>query len=55
MSGSLVYQRQDLDDAKFLMWNLRNDNNQRVASGIYICIIEYKDGTIVKRGIAIIE
>ena len=55
MSGSLVYQRQDMDDAKFLMWNLRNDNNQRVASGIYICIIEYKDGTIVKRGIAIIE
>jgi serine protease AprX len=55
MSGSLIYQRQDLDDAKFLTWNLRNDYDQRVASGVYICIIEYKDGTIDKRGIAVIE
>jgi subtilase family serine protease len=55
ISGSLVYQRQELDDAKFLTWNLRNDNNQRVASGVYVCIIEYSDGTMEKRGVAIIE
>jgi subtilisin family serine protease len=55
ISGSLIYQRQELDDAKFLTWNLKNDYNQKVASGVYICIIEYSDGTVEKRGVAVIE
>lgn len=53
--GSLIYQRLNMDDARFLTWNLMNDQDQKVASGVYICFIEYSEGTYEKKKIAIIQ
>ena len=53
--GDLVYQRKDLDDARYLTWDIKNDYGQKVAGGIYICIIEYTDGTTESKRIAVTQ
>ncbi|MGB9595274.1 MAG: S8 family peptidase [Candidatus Poribacteria bacterium] len=55
LTGVLVYQRKDLDNARYLTWDLKNDYGRKVASGIYICIIEYTNGVIESKQIAILQ
>ena len=55
VSGTLVYERNDLNNAKFLIWDLKNKYGHDVANGVYICVIEDSTGAIDKRKIAIIE
>jgi len=53
--GSLVYQRQELDGEKSVKLDLSRDFWTKIASGVYICIIEYTDETFEKKGIAVIK
>ncbi len=53
--GFLIYQRKDLDDARYLTWDLKNDHGQRIASGVYVCIIEYMNGITETKRIAILK
>ncbi|HGE71311.1 TPA: T9SS type A sorting domain-containing protein, partial [Candidatus Poribacteria bacterium] len=55
ITGNLIYQRKDLDDARYLTWDLKNDYGRKIASGIYICIIEYTNGRTESKRIAIIQ
>lgn len=55
LTGALVYQRRDLDEARYLTWNLKNDCGRKIASGVYVCIIEYINGMIESKRIAIIQ
>ncbi len=55
ITGLLIYRRLDLDDARFLTWNLTNDQGQRVSSGVYICLIEFSEGIYERRKIAVIR
>jgi serine protease AprX len=55
ITGLLIYKRLNMDDARFITWNLRNEQDQRVASGVYICFIEYSAGTYETRKIAIVK
>jgi serine protease AprX len=55
ISGSLIYERQDMDSSKFLSWDLKNKHGQKVANGVYICIIKSPTGAIHTEKIAIID
>ena len=55
ITGILVYKRDDLDHAKFLRWDLRNQDGYKVASGVYLLIIKYSDNDIYKTKVAIIN
>ncbi len=53
ITGLLVYKRDDLDHAKFLIWDLRNQDGRKVSSGVYLIVIKYSDNDIYKAKIAI--
>ncbi len=55
ISGSLIYERQDTDNSKFLIWDLENNHGQKVANGVYICVIKSPTGAVNTRKIAIID
>ena len=55
ISGTLVYERQDMGNSRFLIWDLKNNHGQKVANGIYVCIIKSPTGVIHTEKIAIID
>lgn len=55
LSGTLIYERYDTDYAKSAIWNLNNQHDQKVACGIYICVIKDSTGTVTAKKVAIIE
>ncbi|MGQ9610254.1 MAG: S8 family peptidase [bacterium] len=55
VTGALVYKRDDLDHAKFLTWDLQNQDGYRVASGIYLIVVKYSDKSIYKAKVAVVN
>ena len=55
LSGLLVYERQDIGNARSLAWNLKNQHDEEVVSGIYICVVGDATGATTVRKIAIIK
>ena len=53
--GSLIYKREDIDNARLSIWNLKNNFGEEVANGIYICVIEGSTGIIDVKKIAVID
>jgi subtilisin family serine protease len=55
MSGLLIYERQDMGNARYSVWDLKNKDGQKVATGIYICVIEGSNGIIDMKKAAVID
>ncbi len=55
LSGLLIYERQDMVNARSLVWDLRNQHGQAVTSGIYLCVIRNSAGATIVKKIAIIK
>ena len=55
LSGLLIYERQDMGNARSLVWDLRNQHGQAVTSGIYICVIRDSTGATIVKKIAVIK
>ena len=55
ISSQLVYQRREMGNAKFSIWDLKNEHGEEVANGVYICVIRNSDGTANTRKIAVID
>lgn len=51
LSGLLIYE----NSTGHLVWDLRNQHGQEVASGIYICVVEDFTGVTTTKKVAVIE
>ena len=55
MSGLLIHERQNMNGARFSIWDLKNQHGNRVASGIYICVIRGTNGPMPTKSVAVID
>ncbi len=55
ISGQLIYQRQDMGNVKFFIWDLKNEYSEEIASGIYMCILKNSSGVIDIKKLAVLD
>lgn len=55
LSGTLVFEKQDMNGAKLFVWDLKNQYGHKVANGIYFCAVRRIDGALDSGKIAVMD